>query len=271
MELFKIGFLTVNLVDIIDVLLVAFISYRLYLAMRRTIAIQVLAGLLVVLILSFLAQVLDLKATGAILRALTDIWVLAFIILFQPELRRLLILVGRSPLVRFFIKMDVDESIDEVVAAASEMSRRKMGSLIVFTRATGIRLVAETGTKMEALVSRALLLSVFNPRSPLHDGAVIIRDRLVESARCTLPLSVTATWDGHLLGTRHRAGLGISEQADVVVVIVSEETGTVSIAENGNLIRGLTPAVLRKELKSRLSMPTDRSVASVWRSLRPTV
>jgi diadenylate cyclase len=124
---------------------------------------------------------------------------------------------------------------------------------------------------MEALVSRALLLSVFNPRSPLHDGAVIIRDRLVESARCTLPLSVTATWDGHLLGTRHRAGLGISEQADVVVVIVSEETGTVSIAENGNLIRGLTPAVLRKELKSRLSMPTDRSVASVWRSLRPTV
>jgi diadenylate cyclase len=114
---------------------------------------------------------------------------------------------------------------------------------------------------MEAIVSRALLLSLFNPRSPLHDGAVIIKDRMVESARCTLPLSATATWEGHLLGTRHRAGLGVSEQADVIVVIVSEETGTVSIAENGNLVRGLTPAVLRKELKSRLNTPTDRSIA----------
>jgi diadenylate cyclase len=124
MELFKIGFLTVKLVDLIDIALVAFISYRMYLAMRRTIAVQILAGLLVVLFLSFLAQVLDLRAMSAILKALTDIWVIAFIILFQPELRRLLILVGRSPIVRFFIKMDVDESIDEVVAASLKQERR---------------------------------------------------------------------------------------------------------------------------------------------------
>jgi len=268
MELFKIGFLNVTLVDVIDIALVSFIAYRVYLAMRGTIAMQILAGLLLVLVSSFLAQALNLKAMSAILKTLTDLWVITFIILFQPELRRLLVLVGRSPIVRFFIKLDVDQSIDEVVAAVGELSRRKMGALIVFTRATGIRLVAESGTRLEAIVGRSLLLSIFNPRSPLHDGAVIIKDRMVESARCTLPLSALTSWEGALIGTRHRAALGISGQADVIVVIVSEETGTVSVAENGALTRGFTPAVLRKELKARLATPTDRSIASVWRALR---
>ena len=271
MELFKIGFLTVSLADVVDIALVSFISYRLYLAMKGTIAIQILAGLLIILAFSFVAEALDFKAMSAILRTLTDIWVIAFIILFQPELRRLLILVGRNPVVRLFLKMDVDESINEVVAAISELSRKKIGALIVFTRATGIRMHVETGTKLEAIVSRSLLLSIFNPRSPLHDGAVVIKDRLVEAARCTLPLSNLTMWEGQLLGTRHRAGLGISEQADVIVVIVSEETGAVSVADNGTLYRGFTPAVLRKELKSRLTVDSDRSLASVWKMLRSTM
>jgi len=268
MELFRIGFLTVTLVDIIDIALVSFISYRVYMAMRGTIAVQILAGLLLVLVLSFVAQVLNLKAMSSILKTLTDLWVIAFIILFQPELRRLLVLVSRSPLVRFFLKLEVDESIDEVVAAVGELSKKKIGALIVFSRATGVRMFVETGTKLEALVSRSLLLSIFNPRSPLHDGAVIIKDRMVEAARCTLPLSALTMWEGSLLGTRHRAALGISEQADVIVVVVSEESGTVSVAENGGLTRGLTPAVLRKDLKARLSTLTDRSFANVWKSLR---
>jgi diadenylate cyclase len=121
---------------------------------------------------------------------------------------------------------------------------------------------------MEALVSKSLLLSIFNPKSPLHDGAVVIKDRLIEAARCTLPLSNITSWEGELLGTRHRSGLGISEQADVVVVMVSEETGGVSIAENGILYRGLTPAVLRKELKERLSFEPERSLGSMWRMIR---
>lgn len=268
MELFRIGFLSVTLVDILDIALVSFIFYRLYLAMQGTIAIQIFAGLIIVLGFSFLAQALSLKALSSILRMITDIWVVAFIILFQPELRRLLVLVGRSPVVRVFLKMNVDESIDEVVGAVSELSKKKYGALIVFVRATGIRMHAETGTKLEALVSRTLLLSIFNPRSPLHDGAVIIKDRLIEAARCTLPLSNVTTWQGALLGTRHRAGLGISEQADVIVVIVSEETGTISIAENGSLYRELSAASLKKELKSRLSVDTDRSLASIWRQIR---
>jgi diadenylate cyclase len=270
MELFRIGFLSVSLVDLIDVALVSFISYRLYMVMRGTIAIQILVGLLLILAFSFVAQALNLKAMSWILRTLTDIWVIAFIILFQPELRRLLVLVSRYPLVRLFLKTNVDESIDEVVGAATELSRKKFGALIVFIRATGIRMHTETGTKLEAVVSRSLLLSIFNPRSPLHDGAVVIKDRLIEAARCTLPLSNIMSWEGQLLGTRHRAGLGISEQADVIVVIVSEESGTVSIAENGVLVRGLTPAVLRKELKTRLNVESERSAATVWKLFRST-
>jgi diadenylate cyclase len=124
---------------------------------------------------------------------------------------------------------------------------------------------------MEALVSKSLILSIFNPKSPLHDGAVVIKDRLIEAARCTLPLSNISAWEGELLGTRHRSGLGISEQADVVVVIVSEETGSISLAENGILHRGLTPTNLRKELKDRLTLDSEeRTFGSMWRILKNT-
>lgn len=268
MELFKIGFLSIGIADIIDIALVSYIFYRLYLVMRGTIAAQIFVGLVLIIAFSFVAQAANLKAMSWILKTLTDIWVIAFIVLFQPELRRLLVLVGRNPVIRMFFKMNVDESIDDVVGAVTELSRKKQGALIIFVRTTGIKTSVETGTKMEALVSRSLLLSIFNPKSPLHDGAVVIKDRLIEAARCTLPLSSLTTWEGQLLGTRHRAGLGISEQADVVVVIVSEETGTVSIAEDGTLKRGLTPAVLRKELKERLTVDSERSIGSLWKLVR---
>jgi len=268
MELFKIGFISVGISDIVDIALVSFIFYRLYLAMRGTVAAQILVGLLLILAFSFVAQAMNLQALSWIMRTLTDIWVIAFIVLFQPELRRLLVLVGRNPVVRMFLKTNPDESIEAVVGAVTELSKKKQGALIVFIRGTGIRTHVETGTKLEALVSRSLLLSIFNPKSPLHDGAVVIKDRLIEAARCTLPLSNLTTWEGYLLGTRHRAGLGISEQADVVVVIVSEETGHVSIAENGIMYRNLTPAVLRKKLTERLTVETERSIGSVWRLMK---
>ena len=270
MELFKIGFLSIGIADLVDIGLVSFLFYRLYVALRGSVAAQIFVGLVLIILMSFVVQAANLKAMSWILRTLTDIWVIAFIILFQPELRRLLMQIARSPAVRLFIKANVEEPVDEVVGAVTELSRKKQGALIVFVRATGIKITVETGTKLDAIVSRSLLLSIFNPRSPLHDGAVVIKDRLIEAARCTLPLSGTTSWDGHLLGTRHRAGLGISEQADVVVLIVSEESGTVSLAENGGLTRGLTPAVLRKELKERLSVRSDRSYASMWKQMRFT-
>jgi diadenylate cyclase len=267
MELFRIGFLTVTLADLFDITLVSFIFYRLYIWLRGSIAAQIFVGLVLIVVLSFIVQAANLRAMTWILRTLTDIWVIAFIILFQPELRRLLVLIARSPAVRLFIKTNVEEPIDEVVGAASELSRKKQGALMVFVRTTGIKITVETGTQLDAVVSRALLLSIFNPRSPLHDGAVVIKDRIVEAARCTLPLSAVATWEGHLLGTRHRAGLGISEQADVVVLIVSGESGIISLAEKGVLTRGLTTAQLRKELKERISFIPQRPYSSVWKQL----
>jgi len=267
MDLFHIGFLPVTLADLLDIALVSLIFYRLYLWLRGTIAAQIFIGLVLIVVISFGAQAANLKAMSWLLRTLTDIWVIAFIILFQPELRRLLALIARSPAVRLFLRTNVEEPIDEVVAAVAELSRKKHGALIVFTRTTGIKITIETGTQLDAIVSRALLLSIFNPRSPLHDGAVVVKDRVIEAARCTLPLSSVTTWERHLLGTRHRAGLGISEQTDVLVLIVSEESGTISLAEHGALTRGLTISELRKELRARLSISDDRSFSSVWKQL----
>jgi diadenylate cyclase len=268
MELFKIGFIPVGFSDIVDIALVSFIFYRLYLLMRGTVAAQIFVGLMAIFLLSLVVQATNLEVMSSILQKVTDIWVIAFIILFQPELRRLLVLVGRNRIVRMFLKMNVDESIEGIVEAAAELSRKKQGALIVLVRATGIRTHVETGRRLDAIVSGPLLVSIFNPKGPLHDGAVVIKDRLLEAARCTLPLSNLTSWEGQLLGTRHRAGLGISEQADVVVVIVSEETGTISIAENGALIRRLTPGQLRKELKERLNVETDKSFGSLWKLVR---
>jgi diadenylate cyclase len=268
MELFKIGFLSVTVVDVIDILLVSFIFYRLYLVMRGTIAAQIFAGLLLILAFSFLSQAINLKAMNWILRTLTDIWVIAFIILFQPELRRLLVLIGRNRIVRSFIRIDVEESVEEIVGAASELARKHHGMLVVVVRSTGVRTYVESGTPLQARISKALLVSIFNPRAPLHDGAVVVHDRIIEAARVTLPLSQTANIGDTVLGMRHRAALGISEQADVIAVIVSEETGKISIADNGILIRGLTTQELRHEMYTRLSLHGDKSAKSVWRFLK---
>lgn len=266
--LFKIWFINVSLIDLIDVALVAFIFYRLYVIMRGTVAAQIFVGLVLIIAFSFVAQAMNMKAMNWILRTLTDIWVIAFIVLFQPELRRLLVLVGRNRIVRMFLRLDVQESIDEVVTAASELARKHHGMLAVIVRATSLRTSVETGVQLQARVSKPLLVSIFNPRSPLHDGAVVIRDRIIEAARVTLPLSQTSLVGDQVLGMRHRAGLGISEQADVVAVIVSEETGAISIADMGELIRGLTVQKLKTELQTRLSSPSNQTGKSIWSILR---
>lgn len=270
MELFRIGFLPVSLVDLIDIALVALIFYKLYMVMRGTVASQIFAGLVLIVIFSFVAQAVNLKAMNWMLRTLTDIWVIAFIVLFQPELRRLLVLLGRNRFVRKFLRISAEGAIDEIAATAVELSRKHHGMLIVVIRSTGLKAFVETGLSLQAIVSKPLLMSIFNPRSPLHDGAVVVRDRVVEAARVTLPLSQTSKIGDHQLGTRHRAGLGISEQADVVAVIVSEETGAISIADNGSLIRGLTAQELRAELRSRLETSSEKDAKSIRNIFRVT-
>ena len=263
-ELFKIGFLSVTFLDVIDILIVAFIVYKLYTILRGTIAAQIFIGLIIILIFSFAAQAIQLKALNWLLKLVTDIWVIAFIILFQPEIRRLLVILARNPVMKIFGKHEIHESAEIIVDAAFELSQKQYGALIVIIRETGIRSYIESGEVLNAKLSKSLLTSIFFPKASLHDGAVIVKGNIIEAARCTLPLSATTQVDGENLGMRHRAGLGISEQADVISVIVSEETGSISVAENGIITSGLSKDSLRKKLKESFIRPTPKSWKSIF-------
>lgn len=251
-EIFKIGFLSVSFLDVLDIFIVALIIYKLYSVIQGTIASQILIGLLIVLLVSFSSQALNLKALSWMLKFITDIWIITFIILFQPEIRRVLVLLARNPLFRLHFKQESSETIDAIVDATFEMSQHQHGALIVVVKSSGIRSFVETGKILDAKLTKELLTSIFYPRAPLHDGAVVINNDMIEAAQCTLPLTQKISIDGETLGMRHRAGIGISEQADVISVIVSEETGAISVAENGNLMRGLSRDALRKKLTQTL-------------------
>ncbi len=187
-DLIKIGFLTISILDIIDIILVSLILYKLFNIIRGTIASQIFLGLIIILVLSFIAQAADFKALGWLLKLISDIWVIAFIILFQPEIRRLLVLLGRNPFFGIFVKNEGKTISDILVEAAFEMAQNQHGALMVLTRTTGMKGVVETGEQINARVSKSLIRSIFFPRSPLHDGAVIIKGNIIEAAGCTLPL-----------------------------------------------------------------------------------
>jgi diadenylate cyclase len=262
-DLFKIGFLTVNFLDLLDILIVSFIIYKLYTLLKGTIAAQIFIGLMIILLLSFLAQMANFKELSWLLKLVTDIWVIAFVILFQPEIRRLLVIVASNRFFRLFVKSQSPETPQIIADAAFELSQKQHGALIVIIKSTGIRGFSETGVIMNAKLSVPLLGTIFFPRSPLHDGAVIVKDDTIEASSCTLPLSSTTIVNGEHLGMRHRAGLGISEIADVISVIVSEETGSISTAENGRLVKGLSKEMLRKKLSSAFKNPSDKGLKGV--------
>jgi diadenylate cyclase len=265
-ELFKIGFMSFTFIDLIDIAVVSFIIYKIYTIIKGTIAAQIFLGLIVVLFFSFIAQAGNFKALGWLLKLVTDIWVIAFIILFQPEIRRFLLLLGKKPFgARFYKGAKADTEVPDILTeAAFEMSQHQHGALIVLERTIGIRSFIDTGEPINAHVSVNLLRSIFFPRSPLHDGAVIMKDNIILAARCTLPLSSQTSFDNMPLGMRHRAGLGITEQTDVICLIVSEETGSISIAEEGKLYRGLSRESVRKYLTKRLEPEPKKGVKSIF-------
>lgn len=252
-ELFKIGFLNVTIIDVIDIALVAGLIFWVYRALKGTIAVQILFGLVIIIMLSFMTEAINLKSINWILKTISSIWLLAFIILFQPELRRMLLMITRSGIFRLFGKSKISETIDEVIEATLELSEKHIGALVVFTRSQNVEMSVDSGVPLQAIVTKELLISIFNTRAPLHDGAVIIDDQLLVAARCVLPLSTTTKYGGRNLGTRHRAGLGLSEHADSTILIVSEETGGISIAEGGVLTLDIPKKDLDEVLKARLS------------------
>lgn len=251
-ELFKIGFLTITTFDLLDVIIVATLFYYLYRALKNTVAVQILFGMVIIIALQFITEASNFKSLNWILRTISDVWLLAFVILFQPELRKLLLLITRSPIFRLFVKPRISESLDEIVDAVKELSSKHIGALIVFTRSQNVQMTVDTGVPMQAAISRELLMSIFNTKSPLHDGAVIINNDLILAARCVLPLSSVTKYGGKNLGTRHRAGLGLSEQVDTLVIIVSEETGGVTMAEGGELILNIPDEELFSIITNRL-------------------
>jgi diadenylate cyclase len=267
-ELFKIGFLTITLSDLVDILIVSFVVYKLYVLLRGTIAGQIFIGLMIILIISFVAQIVNLKALSWLLQLLTDVWVIAFVVLFQPEIRRLLVRLARNPVFKFFTKAEVPAEAQIITDAAFELSQQQHGALVVIIRSTGIRGYAETGDILNAQLSKELLTSIFFPRSPLHDGAVIINKNTIEAARVALPLSNKTEVDGETLGMRHRAGLGISEQADVISVIVSEETGSISVAENGVLSKGLSKDALKTKIETAFSIEPIKGWKAIIEQLK---
>jgi len=235
MELFKIGFLTVQVIDIIDILIVAYVFYKLYTIMKGTIASQIFLALILIIGFSFLAKLLNMQATGWLLSRLTDIWVIAFIILFQPEIRRLLLLIGKTKVARIFTKVNVDENVEEIVETCFDLKSRGWGALIVIERSSGLKNVIETGELVQSRIKQEILISIFNPKSPLHDGATILKNGKIEASRCLLPLSEPEKIRNKNLGTRHRAGIGITEVSDAISIIVSEEQRVISVAEDGKL------------------------------------
>lgn len=248
-------------IDILDIIIVAFLFYRVFLLVKGTRATQMFIGLFLLIILSFVAQWLNLNALNWILSSLKTVWVIAFVILFQPELRRALTQLGQNRILGFFIEVEESGTVSEIVKTCHQLIQKGLGAIIVIERNVGLRNYIETGTPLDARVTSELLVTVFTPPSPLHDGAVIIEKNRVLAAGCILPLSQNPRL-AKSLGTRHRAGLGLSEESDAVVIIVSEETASISLATGGKLKRKLDINTLRNDLISIIGIKSEEAAAA---------
>jgi diadenylate cyclase len=231
--------------DVVDIALVAFVIYHIILLLRGTRAMQMLLGLGIILLILVVSQQLDLLTINWIINSFLSSLLLVVIIVFQSDIRRALTRLGRGTLVP--ASGEAPNTLEEVVRASVTLASRMIGALIVIERRTGLAEYVESGTEMDALVSRELLISLFQPGTPLHDGAIIISGDRIKSARSVLPLS-TSPQAGRQIGTRHRAALGLSEESDAVCVVVSEERGRVSVAVGGKLTWDLEATALRNLL-----------------------
>ncbi len=252
----------IRLIDVIEIVIFAYVLYKLYMLMRGTIAVQIFFGVIALYLIQIIVSVADMTILKSLFGLISDVIVLAVIILFQPEIRRLLLLLGQNPLVRRLVGSHAQEHIiSELIDAVVEMSRSRIGALIVFERSTGLRNYIETGTLLQARVSKDLLVAIFYSQNPLHDGAVIIRNKVVAAARCILPVSTSMRVSPHL-GLRHRSAVGLTEQTDAFVVVVSEETGRVSVAMLGNLITDVSESQLREYITDAL-LPQTAAAAQL--------
>ena len=258
--------------DYLDILVVAFIIYRLLPLIRTPSTMRVARAVIVVVVIAAMTDVMHLYTLSFLINQFLSIGLLALVVLFQPELRRMLDHLGSVRLGALFggVKpvAEMDMVISQTVAACDCMSREKVGALIVFTREASLDDYVKTGTTIDGRVSEQLIRNIFFPKASLHDGAMIIREGKIKAAGCVLPLSTSDRLAADL-GTRHRAGVGMSENSDAVVVIVSEETGTISVAVGGMLKRHLAPKTLEKLLHNALcpeeNQQENRNIGQILR------
>ncbi len=259
---------TLRVVDVLDILLVAFLIYKGISLIRSTNAARIVGLIVAFLLFMWLTNILQMRTIGWIMRQILELGLIALVIIFQPELRRGMERIGgktvhtfrdtRSPL------SEMELAISQTVNACEIMSEGKVGALIVFERSVSLEEYEKSGTQVEAKLSSELLRNIFFPKAALHDGAVIVRDGRIAAAGCVLPLTANRNLSSDL-GTRHRAGVGMSEVSDAVVVIVSEETGTISVAIGGMLKRHLAPQTLEKLLRMELIPDQDgRKTVRQW-------
>ena len=243
--------------DILDILLVAVILYWLLLLIKGTKAAQILIGLVVLFFAFLFSGYIGLYTMDWLIQSFWAQIVLVLVILFQPEIRRALAQMGEARFLPSFASAQELKSLEEIVRATIALSNRKIGGLIVIERETSLRDFIEIGTPLDAKVSHELLLSIFHPTSPIHDGAVIIRGNRVVAAGCFLPLSLSAELS-KAVGTRHRAGVGLSEETDAVVIIISEETGSIATAVGGTLEKNVDMGSLRDFLTEMFTSSKKR-------------
>ena len=256
---------------IINISIVSWVIYKLIILVRETRAWQLIKGILLLLIATEMSKILGLKTISYALQNLLSVLAIGAIVLFQPELRRALEKIGRSRFKDIFnfdeanSKVQITAVIEEIVKACMELSSKYTGALIVIERDTKIGEIINTGTELNSNVSSELIINIFVPDTPLHDGALIIRDNKIKAAACFLPLTDNPNLSKEL-GTRHRAALGITEVSDCIAVVVSEESGKISFALNGGLTRNLTSDTLRKALnKNLLENEANNKKIGLWR------
>ena len=260
----------IRIINVLDILIVAVIIYELLLLTRHTRGSALLKGLFLLLIIALLSNLFGLVSLNWLLRAILQNGAVVLVVLFQPEFRKALERMGRSRLFqksgRKSVNDDRDLVISEIIQSIMDLSKRRVGALIVFEQQTGLQDVIETGTRLNAEISAPLLENIFEPKTPLHDGAVVVRDNEIMAAACILPLA-EASGVSRELGTRHRAAVGITENTDAIVLVVSEETGIVSMARDGQLTRPLTVRTL-EEVLNQIYTARESRVLSFLKSLK---
>lgn len=267
---------TVTILDIVDILLMSYLVYLLIKLVRETRASQLIKGILLVVLAYFISSLIGLKSITYVIKMVLDVGFLALIIMFQPEIRRALEKAGRTRLGRSFFNIsyksdEINEkwkkAIDEICESCEELSKTKTGALIVIERQTRLGEQIESGTMINATPSKELFGNIFYPNTPLHDGAVIMRDGIILAAACFLPKPQREELVDKKLGSRHRAAIGMSENSDAIVIVVSEETGQISIANNGKLTRDYTRFTLNEYLQDSIIPKPQEEEKSITKKI----